>query len=327
MGKTNLSEFALKGSGLNDYFGTPKNPLGHSLIPGGSSCGSAVAVANGSADVALGTDTCGSIRVPSACCGIAGLKTTFGLVSIEGVFPISPHHLDTVGPMAKDVSHLVQGMDLLQEGFAAQYRAAIDARPLAKGITVGRLYLDGTDPAIDKAVDKALAAAGFHVVKLDEAFKTKWNKAEKDGQTVALNDTLANDRQYAFQWGVERQTGTTILSGNLVSGKPYREALNGKSQFQDALRQVFKKVDFIALATIQTVPIRKPLLLGGTALFELKALSLQNTESVNLAGNPALALPIPLKGRSVPVTSLQLVGPRLSEAQLLNAGRLVESAH
>ncbi len=166
VGRTNLSEFALRGSGMNDYYGTPVNPFKRGLIPGGSSSGSAVAIANGSADVAFGTDTCGSIRVPAACCGIAGLKTTFGLVSTKGVLPISPKHMDTVGPMAKDVSHLVQGMDLLQEGFAGKYQAAVAAKPSAKTIRVGRLYLSGTDPAIDQAVDAAIAAAGFQVVEL-----------------------------------------------------------------------------------------------------------------------------------------------------------------
>ena len=87
VGKTNLSEFAVAPSGINGFFGTPASPLSkrHKLIPGGSSSGSAVAVANGLADVAFGTDTAGSIRVPAACCGIVGLKTTFGLVSLKGV--------------------------------------------------------------------------------------------------------------------------------------------------------------------------------------------------------------------------------------------------
>jgi amidase len=104
IGKTNLSEFAVAPSGLNEYFGTPKNPFSkwRKFIPGGSSSGSAVAVARGMADVAFGTDTAGSIRVPAACCGIVGLKTTFGLISLKSVLPIDPNHLDTVGPMAKD---------------------------------------------------------------------------------------------------------------------------------------------------------------------------------------------------------------------------------
>jgi amidase len=120
VGKTNLTEFAVAPSGLNEYFGTPVNPLSRDLIPGGSSSGNAVALANDMADVAFGTDTAGSIRVPAACCGIVGLKTTFGLISIKGLYPVEAAHTDTVGPMGKDIAHTVQGMDLLQDGFAAK---------------------------------------------------------------------------------------------------------------------------------------------------------------------------------------------------------------
>jgi Asp-tRNAAsn/Glu-tRNAGln amidotransferase A subunit and related amidases len=115
------------------------------MIPGGSSSGSAVAVATGMADVAFGTDTVGSVRVPAACCGILGLKTTFRLVSLKGVFPLSPDNLDTVGPMAKDIPRLVPGMDLLQEGFAARFKKAVGAKPSTRDIKIGRLYIDGTD--------------------------------------------------------------------------------------------------------------------------------------------------------------------------------------
>jgi Asp-tRNAAsn/Glu-tRNAGln amidotransferase A subunit and related amidases len=108
---------------MNEYFGTAVNPLKRNLIPGGSSSGNAVALASGEADVAFGTDTAGSCRVPAACCGVVGLKTTYGLIPIEGVYPVEPEHLDTVGPMGKDIAHTVQGMELLQDGFAAKYAA------------------------------------------------------------------------------------------------------------------------------------------------------------------------------------------------------------
>ena len=103
VGKTNLTEFAVTVSGENRFFGTPKSRLDgkNDGIPGGYSSGSAVAVATHMADVAFGTDTGGSIRVPAACNGVYGMKTTFGLVSTKGVFPISPKHLDTVGPLAR----------------------------------------------------------------------------------------------------------------------------------------------------------------------------------------------------------------------------------
>jgi Asp-tRNA(Asn)/Glu-tRNA(Gln) amidotransferase A subunit family amidase len=328
VGKTNVTEFAVTVSGKNSYFRTPRNlPDGkHRFIPGGSSSGSAVAVETGMADVAFGTDTAGSIRLPAACCGIFGLKTTFGLVPLKGVFPITPKHLDTVGPMAKDMPHLVQGMDLLQRGFAAQYQSAVAANPSPKDIRIGRLYLDGTDPAIDKALDDALAAKRFKVIRLDQAFKAKWEQAQKDGKTVAFADVWFNDRKYADKKGVRSTTKTIINLGKLDSTDNYKKALKRQAAWQRDLRQVFKKVDFIALPTLQKLPPKFPFF-GRTVVFELQVFSTQNTAAVNFAGNPALAMPIPMpaKGKTVPVTSLQLIGPRLSEAELLNAGRLVES--
>ena len=193
VGKANMTEFAVSPSGLNDYFGTPRNPFNflRALIPGGSSCGSAVAVASGMADVAFGTDTAGSIRVPAACCGIVGLKTTHGLISIEGVFPIEAAHLDTVGPMGKDIARTAQGMDLLQNGFAAKYTEAQAAEPLASNIRVGRLYLKGTEPKVDAAIDKALAKAGFQVVPLDDRLSGRVGAGQEGRQCHRRSGRLA----------------------------------------------------------------------------------------------------------------------------------------
>jgi len=325
VGKTNLSEFAVSPSGLNDYFGTPRSPFGrwHNRIPGGSSSGSAVAVANGEAEVAFGTDTAGSIRVPAACCGVVGLKTTFGLVPLEGVFPIDPHHLDTVGPMARDIAHVAQGMDLLQTGFAARYRAAVAAKPAARNIKIGRLYLSGTDPRIDQAIDQALAGGPFRVVVLDQAFKAKWEQATRDGNTMAAASAWLSDQQYLDKIRVRARTKAVIILGRVMYPGQYRAALRRRAAWQHALSQIFKKVDFIALPTLQTLPPTIPFI-GNIALLEARMLNLQNTVAVNFAGNAALAIPIPVNDKHVPVTSLQLVGPRLSEAQLLNAGRLIE---
>ena len=327
VGKTNLSEFAVAPSGLNDYFGTPKNPFSQdrNLLPGGSSSGSAVAVADGMADVAFGTDTAGSIRVPAAGCGIVGLKTTFGLVSLKGVFPIEAKHLDTVGPMGKDIAHVVQGMDLLQKGFEARYRRAVAAKPSARGIKIGRLYLSGTDPQIDQAVDKALAQAGFHVTVLDQAFRAKWDQAKADGNAVAAAGAWLSDRKYAFKWGVRARTLAAIALGSIAYTTNYHGALGRQPAWRHALSEAFKQVDFIALPTLQTLPPQIPAVTK-IGLLEARVLNLQNTVAVNFAGNPALAVPIPVDGKTVPLTSLQLVGPPLSEAELLNAGRLIEAA-
>jgi amidase len=327
VGKTNLSEFAVAPSGLNDYFGTPRNPFSkwpRRIIPGGSSSGSAVAVARGEADVAFGTDTAGSIRVPAACCGIVGLKTTFGLVSLKGVFPIEAKHLDTVGPMAKDIAHVVEGMDLLQTGFAARYRAAVMAKPFGKNIKIGRLYLSGTDPKVDKAVDQALAKARFQVVPLDQTFKVKWEHATNDGNTVAAAGAWISDMKYLLSIRVRARTKAAIALGRIMYPASYRNALQRRMEWRQTLRQIFKKVDFIALPTFQSLPPTIPLI-GNIAILEARILNKQNTVAVNFGGNPALAIPVPVNDKIVPVTSLQLVGRWSSEADLLNAGRLIEA--
>ena len=327
VGKTNMSEFAVAPAGLNEYFGTPRNPLRSILIPGGSSSGSAVAIANNEADVAFGTDTAGSIRVPAACCGIVGLKTTFGLVSIRGVYPLEPKHLDVVGPMGKDIAHTVQGMDLLQSGFAGQYAAARAAKPSGHNIRVGRLKLPGTDPEIDKAIDGALAKAGFQVVELDDQFRQKWDQAKADGNTVAGGGVWLTNQKFALAPGVSARTKTIITLSQVTYTTTYRAAVARQRAWQQTLNRVFNKVDVIALPTLQQAPPLLPFLNLNLGVIDAHVLQIQNTVAVNFAGNPALAMPVPASHRfRVPVTSLQLVGPRLAEAQLLNAGRIVEEA-
>ncbi|QIF02852.1 amidase [Roseimicrobium sp. ORNL1] len=329
VGKTNLNELALGTSGVNEYFGTPKNSLdqGIGLMPGGSSSGCAVAVADDRADIAIGTDTAGSIRTPAACCGVCGLKTTFGLVSLKGVYPLSPKHLDTVGPMAKDIPRLVEGMELLKPGFSREYEKAVAATPESPRIVIGRLRIPGTDPTIDRAVDDALKAADFAVVPLSPGLTAAWLEAEKHGRILAVTDGYASNKHLLAKKGITPTTKAAILLGRLERGsKIYQEALKRRPAWQAMLDRTFQTVDFIALPTLKHQPYKIPWI-GRHALFEAKALALQNTTAVNYAGNPALAIPVPLKGERMPVTSLQLIGPLRSEASLLNAGRIVvESA-
>jgi Asp-tRNA(Asn)/Glu-tRNA(Gln) amidotransferase A subunit family amidase len=326
VGKTNLSELAVAVSGLNAYFGTPRNPLSRlHLIPGGSSSGSAVSVANNEADVAFGTDTAGSIRFPSACCGIVGLKTTFGLVPLDGVYPIAPTQLDTVGPMAKNIAGLVRGMDLLETGFSDQYRRAVAAKRSAQGIRIGRLYIEGTNQKVDCAVDVALRATGFKIVNLSPELTKKWAQAQKDAATVAAVGAWLYDNKYQHQPQVTIRTKAVLTVGGVDYKTGYRAALTRRAAWKTTLDHAFANVDFIAMPTMKNLPPRVPLF-GGTVAFEARMLALQNTQAVNFAGVPALAIPVPIPHRLIPVTSLQLVGPNRSEAALLNAGRLVEDA-
>src|ERR1700683_2546096 len=327
VGKTNLSEFAVAPSGFNQYYGIPQNRLSRKvkLIPGGSSSGSAVAVQSGMADVAFGTDTAGSVRVPAACCGVVGLKTTFGLVPLKGVFPVDPEHLDTIGPIAIDIDHVVQGMDLLENGFNERYRRAVSLNPSGSQIRIGRLYLTGTDPRIDKAIDDALARAHFQVTPLSRQFTAEWEQAKRDGNTLAAAGAWLNDRKYFGKSGVSAKTAAIITLGEYEYTTNYQNALKRRAAWQSEVRRVLAQVDFIALPTLQTLPPASPPL-GSTAVFEAQMLSIQNTTPVNLSGNPALAVPVPADDKAAPLTSLQLIGPSFSEAGLLNAGRLVETS-
>src|SRR5580658_10318026 len=167
VGRTNLHELAFGVTGVNPWFGTPVNPLDPSRVPGGSSSGAAVSVATGEADVAYGSDTGGSVRIPAACCGIAGLKTTWGRIPLEGVWPLSPS-FDTVGPMARDVAGLVQGMQLLEPGFTPAAPA---------DIVLGRLSV-AADPVITAALDAALAAAELTCVDVP---LPGWDTSTRDG--------------------------------------------------------------------------------------------------------------------------------------------------
>jgi Asp-tRNA(Asn)/Glu-tRNA(Gln) amidotransferase A subunit family amidase len=326
VGKTNLSELAVAVSGMNAYYGTPRNPVQKfwPRVPGGSSSGSAVAVANNETDVAFGTDTAGSIRVPAACCGIVGLKTTFGLVPIDGVYPIAPVSLDTVGPMGKDIARTVDGMDLLEAGFASRYRQAVAEKHSAQSIRVGRIFIPGTAVSVNKAVDGALVKTGFSVVNLSLELTNKWIQAQKDAATVAAAGAWLYDDKFANESEVTIRTKAVVALGGLEYKTAYRPALARQAAWKAELRKAFQHVDFIALPTLKGLPPHIPPF-GGTIAFELRMLDLQNTQAVNFAGVPALAMPIPIPHQTIPA-SLQLVGPARSEAALLNAGRLIEEA-
>ncbi len=311
VGKTNLHELAYGISGVNEWFGTPINPLDPRRVPGGSSSGSATAVAAGEADVAYGTDTGGSIRIPAACCGIAGLKTTWGRVSVDGVRPLAPS-LDTVGPMAADVDRLIAGMALLEPGFTVTAQAPE---------TVGRLAIDA-DPVIDAAVDDALHAAGFAVQKvtipeLQDAMAASF--ALLDAQAWATNAKLYGRAADQIGGDVrERLRQASTISDARLS---VAQALNNR--WRAALDGIWRRIELLALPTLLGFP---PLIDDAQDMFKIRGL----TSPVNAAGLPALALPVPAQGpRGVngPLpASVQLIGPANSEDRLLAAGAILERA-
>jgi Asp-tRNA(Asn)/Glu-tRNA(Gln) amidotransferase A subunit family amidase len=139
---------------------------------------------------------------------------------------------------------------------------------------------------------------------------------------VALADGWLSNRQYLGKAKVSLVTQATIRLGELQYNTVYKAALRAQGEWQKALSRALERVDLIALPTMKTLPPRIPFV-GRSGVFELQVLASQNTVAVNFAGNPALAIPIPLKGHGFPVTSLQLIGPNLGEAELVNAARLI----
>jgi Asp-tRNA(Asn)/Glu-tRNA(Gln) amidotransferase A subunit family amidase len=248
------------------------------------------------------------------------------LISVQGVYPVEPKHLDTVGSMGKDIAHTVQGMELLKEGFAAKYAAAKMAKPNAGGIRVGRLRLTGTDRNIDAAIDAALEKTGFKIVPLSDSLRIKWDRATADGNTIAASGAWIANNRLQFALGVTARTQSVLRLGQVDYAAAYRAAVSRQKAWKRTLANVFDDVDFIAVPTLQTTPPAIPFVNLKIGVLEALVLQMQNTVPVNFAGSPALAIPVPLHVGRVPVTSLQLVGPLLSEAQLLNAGRLVEEA-
>jgi amidase len=304
-GKTNLHELAYGISGINRAFGTPVNPLDPSRVPGGSSSGSATAVASGEADVAYGTDTGGSIRIPAACCGIAGLKTTWGRVSLDGVRPLAPS-LDTVGPMARDVAGVAAGMALLEPGFTVAAEAPR---------TVGRLAIDA-DPPIGDAVDRALNEAGFRV----EQITVPGIEAVIDASLIVLNAQAWATNGELVRSAPDRigkDVVERLSQGSKITPQAVEAAGQEIARWKRALDELWTQVDVLAVPTLLGFPLT---LEDAPGMLRIRGL----TSPVNVAGVPSLALPIPVRG-PLPA-SVQLIGPANSEDRLLAAGAILEQA-
>ncbi len=303
VGKTNLTELCWSAVGINPWSGTPPNPLDVRRVPGGSSSGSAVAVATGQADVALGTDTAGSVRIPAACCGVVGLKTTWGRVPSDGVYPLAPS-MDTVGLLGPDVSAVTAGMRLIEPRFAVR----------SCELTAGRLRPSPVDPLVDRAVDAALAAAGVRIADvagLDLSAARGAAEVIIDAEAYRANEYLM-PRLGRLSPRIQRNMtdSAAITAAELAAANSTRQAV------RDWFTSVLARHPFVALPTL----VGPPPLLGqrGMSLTVL-------TAPANLAGLPALALPVP-GGPAGLSASLQLVGSPGTEEQLLDLGRIVEAA-
>lgn len=303
VGKANLDELAAGATGINEWFGAVVNPLDPDLVAGGSSSGCAAAVAAGEADLGIGTDTGGSVRIPAACCGIVGLKTTHGRVPTAGVLPHCPS-LDTVGPLARDVAGAVAAMRLLEPGF--------EPAP-APASTVGRVRLPNVDPRIDEAVDRVLAESGLEVIDVE---LPGWEAATEATIAIASMEALRSHGHLLDR--DPENVGETTRAG-LESGRSLEPRETAARYFQGRwlveLERAFAEAELLALPTLAGFPVPTTEAAGIYALL--------HTLELNLAGVPALSQPIRTSGSPIPA-SLQLFGPRLSEELLVATAAKVE---
>lgn len=307
LGKVNLHELAFGTTGVNPWYGTPPNPADPGRVPGGSSSGSAAAVALGEAEVGIGSDTGGSVRIPAACCAVVGLKTTFGRIPLEGVWPLAPSY-DTVGPIAATVSGVAEGMRLLE---------GTPLEPAAAPELVGRAMFAPeveVDPVVDAAVDAALDAAGLAV---EQTAVEGWREAWYYQQVLLGLEAIRSDG-----WLVEVSGGHGISRATLDRLKRCEvgaEATGAARAFAAAwVRSFVELVERVGVLALPTLPVRPPVAGEGRAGFNLLC------APVNLAGLPAISLPVPAEGR--PPAGLQLVGPAGGEAVLVALARRVEAA-
>ncbi len=305
VGKANLDELCFGATGVNRHYGTPINPLDPRRVPGGSSSGSAVAVATGQADIGLGTDTTGSIRNPAAYCGLVGLKTTWGTVPVEGVRPLAPS-LDTVGVVARTVAEVATGATLLD--------GRITEGELVSSPTVGRLRLPDTDATIDAAIDSALVAAGIDVVDVTLG---GWDAAREAALTVLYGEALIvnDDLWHRHHARLGADVVERFALAELISPAELADARGRRDPWRGELAEVLGSVRVLALPAMVAYPPR---------LSESTIGSNPAAPAISLAGHPALVLPLP-SGGLLPA-SLQLVASDGEELRLLATAATIEAA-
>jgi aspartyl-tRNA(Asn)/glutamyl-tRNA(Gln) amidotransferase subunit A len=305
VGKTNLHEFAYGITSANPHYGTVPNPAFPGRMAGGSSGGSAAAVAAGLADAALGTDSGGSIRIPAACCGIVGFKPSYGLVSLEGVFPLAPS-FDHVGPMARTVSRCTEMMKVLADGFESVALHSLEE------VEVGLAWLELAEPLVRARVSQA-AELFPRVRELDFPLPEQVGTVFMREVADVHRDLFA---EFADSYG--ENVRTKIERCLEVTDSEYERGLQARAEYAERAEQAFAGLDLLVTPTLGFVAPMLPV-----DDLEIREQTIRFTYPFNLLGWPALALPAGPAEDGLPA-SVQLVARSGADALVLAAGELLE---
>lgn len=321
IGKTNLHEFAYAATGENSWTGTVVNPRDETRLAGGSSSGSAAAVAAGIVPFALGTDTGGSVRVPAALCGVAGYKPSYGLISLEGVIPYC-WSLDHGGVLATSVEDLE---------VVVRHIAKLPSTTMT-GTSPRVALVEGSEHKCEPAVRAAFLATTEHLLRSGMTFGAIELPDQSEARTVSLAIQLAeagayhgpNLASFGDRFGADVRTGMVV--GQLLSAEKYIECKRLMRTYRRSFAQAMQAFDVLLTPAC---PVTAPqvgtveLDIAGQAFPIGDALTLF-TSFFNLVGAPALVLPIALSSRGLPV-AVQIVGAPGFDAKLFEIALAIEN--
>ena len=330
LGKLNMHEFAYGGTSAFTHTGPVRNPWDVDRIAGGSSGGSGAAVAARLCAGALGTDTGGSVRIPAAHCGIAGLKPTYGLASIRGIIPLSVS-LDHVGPMCRTVADTALLLQALAgydpRGIASiraevpDYATALLRRTSSLRLGVPRAsYYDDLDPQVAEAVERALGvlsdlAASMRDVELPALPQARPVAVE----SYAYHAGLLDENRELY----EASTLARIEPGAEVPAAEYAEALYQLKLVRKAIAQVFNDVDLLITPTLPILPVA--IEAARESPLEATRILIRNTAPFNSYGIPAITVPCGFSREGLPI-GLQICGRTLGEVDVLALAHAYEQA-
>jgi len=328
VGKTNMHEIALGVTSNNPHYGPCLNPHDNSRVAGGSSGGSAIAVATGMALGALGTDTGGSIRIPASLCGVVGFKPSYGTVSTRGIIPLS-WHLDHVGPIAtcvedvKIIFNIIAGYDSkdpFSVKIANKKSKSIEKNQIRIAKAVGN-FIDEADPKILKVFDNAVKILRESNLSVEEENVEWLRELSISNRTITQVEaaTFHKERLATHPDWFGEDVRERLLQGSNASGIDYATARYNQTVGKYRFKEFFKKYDVLLLPT---VPVIAPPIVGRDAVEMAKVLT-KFTAPFNLAGLPAITLSCG-KVDGLPV-GLQIVGRYMKDQELLSIAQMIET--